>query len=215
MVVLVHGTRDSSASFRRAALLLEDLHVVLYDRRGQGRSRDVDLPTSFADHVDDLLDVIGDRPVSVVGHSWGGHVALAAAIRRPELVRSVGVFETSLLWFDWWSWQTKEAVLAFAARGWKGADPVELAQMRDEVEMIKSAPYDLSMLRVPCVMACGAESRAAEIASVVRAAEEFGAEQITIDAVTHYVHRSHPMSFAEFVRHVVDLRVPEDDPASE
>jgi pimeloyl-ACP methyl ester carboxylesterase len=215
VVVLVHGTRDSSASFRAAALLLEDLHVVLYDRRGQGRSRHLDQPTSFDDHVDDLLDVIGDRRVSVVGHSWGGHVALAAAIRRPELVRSVGVFETSLLWFDWWSRQTKEAVLAFAARGWNGADPAELAQMRGEVDMIRTAPYDLTMLRVPCVMACGADSRASEIASVVRAAEVFGAELITIDAVTHYAHRSHPISFAGFVRHVVDLQVPDDHRAAD
>ena len=210
----MHGTRDSSASFRATALLLEDIHVVLYDRRGQDRSRDHDGPASFADHVDDLLDVIGDRPVSVVGHSWGGHVALAAAIRRPELVRSVGVFETSLLWLDWWSRQTKDAVLAFAARGWNGADPVELAQMRDEVEMIQTAPYDLTMLRVPCVMACGADSRASEIASVMRAAEVYGAELITIDAATHYVHRSHPMSFAGFVRHVVGLRVSDGDQAS-
>jgi pimeloyl-ACP methyl ester carboxylesterase len=120
---LVHGTRDSSRSFRAVASLLEDLHVLLYDRRGQGRSRDLDAPGSFEDHVDDLLHVIDDRRVSVIGHSWGGHVALAAAIRRPDVVRSVGVFETFMLWLDWWSPKTKEAVLAFAARGWEGRIP--------------------------------------------------------------------------------------------
>jgi pimeloyl-ACP methyl ester carboxylesterase len=205
----VHGTRDSSRSFRAVASLLDDLNVVLYDRRGQGRSRDFDGPGSFDDHVDDLLNVIDDRQVSVIGHSWGGHVALAAAIRRPDLVRSVGVFETFLLWLDWWSPETKAAVLAFAARGWSGADPVDLAQTRSEVEMIQTAPYDLSLLRVPCAMACGADSRAYEIASVARAAETFGAQNVTIGGATHHVHRSHPERFAEFVRSVVALQRPE------
>jgi pimeloyl-ACP methyl ester carboxylesterase len=206
---LVHGTRDSSRSFRAVASLLEDLHVLLYDRRGQGRSRHLDAPGSFEDHVDDLLRVIDDRRVSVIGHSWGGHVALAAAIRRPDVVRSVGVFETFMLWLDWWSPKTKEAVLAFAARGWDGADPVDLVQTRAEVEMIQTAPYDLSRLRVPCAMACGADSRAYEIASVTRAAATFGAENVTIEGVTHHAHRSHPELFAEFVRLVVALRPPE------
>jgi pimeloyl-ACP methyl ester carboxylesterase len=205
----VHGTRDSSRSFRAVASLLDDLHVVLYDRRGQGRSRDVDGPGSFEDHVDDLLQVIDDRQVSVIGHSWGGQVALAAAIRRPDLVRSVGVFETFLVWLDWWSPETKEAVLAFAARGWSGADPVDLAQTRAEVEMIQTAPYDLRRLRVPCAMACGADSRSYEIASVTRAAETFGAQNVTIEGATHHVHRSHPELFAEFVRQVVALRRPD------
>ena len=90
VAVIVHGGRDRGESFIGVAEQASGLRVVTYDRRGYGESPSPTGPVPFDRHVDDLIGVIGDAPASVVGHSWGGHVALAAAIRRPDLVRSVG-----------------------------------------------------------------------------------------------------------------------------
>jgi pimeloyl-ACP methyl ester carboxylesterase len=101
LVVLVHGSLDRAASFTRVVRRLGDLHVVAYDRRGYHRSRSAGpVATTLADHVDDLLDVVGGRAAVVVGHSYGGVVALAAAARGTEQVVGVAAYEPPLPWLD-------------------------------------------------------------------------------------------------------------------
>jgi pimeloyl-ACP methyl ester carboxylesterase len=103
LVVLVHGTMDRSASFHRVMGALADCAVLAYDRRGYARSRfATPAATSVADHVDDLLALLDGRAAVVVGHSYGGDVALAAAQRRPDLVRSVAAFEAPMPWLPEW-----------------------------------------------------------------------------------------------------------------
>lgn len=107
-VVFVHGSLDRHTSFARLGSRVGDLtHVVAYDRRGYARSRHADPPPrGVADHVDDLAAVVdavaGSCPVVVLGHSYGGVVALAFAAARPELVRALVVFEPPLAWLEWW-----------------------------------------------------------------------------------------------------------------
>ncbi len=101
LVVLVHGSLDRSASFARVVRRLDDLHTVLYDRRGYHRSREVlPLNTTLDGHVDDLLTVIAGRPAVVIGHSYGGDVALGAALRGggPSTILSVAAYEPPMPW---------------------------------------------------------------------------------------------------------------------
>ncbi|MGA3147379.1 MAG: alpha/beta hydrolase [Acidimicrobiales bacterium] len=105
IVVLVHGSLDRSSSFARVLRRLDDLHTVVYDRRGyHGSRRAFPLNTTLAGHVDDLLEVIGGRPAVVVGHSYGGDVALGAALRHGNdgSIRSVGAYEPPMPWLDLW-----------------------------------------------------------------------------------------------------------------
>ena len=103
VVVLVHGSLDRGTSFARVVRRLPDLHVVTYDRRGYHRSRPVaPLATTLEDHVADLVAVVDGRPSVLVGHSYGGDVALGAAAEAPDAVRAVGVYEPPLPWSDWW-----------------------------------------------------------------------------------------------------------------
>lgn len=104
LVVLVHGSLDRSASFARVLRRLDDLHTVVYDRRGYHRSRDaLPLNTTLDGHVDDLLAVIGGRPAVVVGHSYGGDVALGAALRvGSSSILSVAAYEPPMPWLDVW-----------------------------------------------------------------------------------------------------------------
>ncbi len=104
LVVLIHGSLDRSASFARVLRRLDDLHTVIYDRRGYHRSRDaLPLNTTLDGHVDDLLDVIGDRPAVVVGHSYGGDIALGAAVRAGSpTILSVAAYEPPMPWLAVW-----------------------------------------------------------------------------------------------------------------
>ncbi len=100
-VVLVHGSLDRSASFARVVRRLPDMHTVVYDRRGYHRSRAaLPLHAGFDGHVDDLISIIDSQPAVVVGHSYGGDVALAAAL-RPESggsVLAVAAYEPPMPW---------------------------------------------------------------------------------------------------------------------
>jgi len=78
--------------------------------------------------VDDLVDVVrrapqAATPVVVVGHSYGGNVALATADRHPDLVSGVITFESPLSWMSWWP-GTGAGGTAIAWRG----DPEQAAE---------------------------------------------------------------------------------------
>ena len=102
IVVFVHGSMDRSTSFAKTDRRLAEAHVVRYDRRGYGRSLETGPAASLTEQVDDVLAVIAERPVTVVGHSLGGVIGLAAAARRPDLVRSVVAYEAPMAWREWW-----------------------------------------------------------------------------------------------------------------
>ncbi len=105
VVVLVHGSLDRSSSFARVLRRLDDLHTIVYDRRGYHGSRQaLPLNTTLAGHVDDLLEVIDGRPAVVVGHSYGGDVALGAALGGGSgtSIRGVGAYEPPMPWLDLW-----------------------------------------------------------------------------------------------------------------
>jgi pimeloyl-ACP methyl ester carboxylesterase len=100
-LVLVHGTTADHTTFREVAPLLgERRHVVAIDRRGRGASGDsIDTQGySIEREYDDLASVVhtiatlDGRPVDVLGHSYGGRIALGAA-RRSELMRRIVVYE--------------------------------------------------------------------------------------------------------------------------
>lgn len=87
-VMLVHGQPGSGADWDDVRLVLEQRRrVLVVDRPGYGRSRLA--PASMAENADMLADVALGRaaaPAVVVGHSYGGGVALLMAARRPEAV---------------------------------------------------------------------------------------------------------------------------------
>ncbi|RKN08358.1 alpha/beta fold hydrolase [Streptomyces radicis] len=102
VVVFLHGAFiDSLASFYftlAPAFAKAGYDVVLYDQRGHGRSERP--PTGyrvgdFTADLDALLDALDiDRPVHLVGNSFGGTVALDFAVRHPERAASALVIES-------------------------------------------------------------------------------------------------------------------------
>jgi len=127
-LVLVHGSLDRSAGLVKLARRLRHFTTVTrYDRRGYGRSRPSSGPFGMDEQVADLvalLDAVeSPRPVVIVGHSYGGNVALALADRHPGLVAGVVTYESPLSWMDWWPNGSSGA----AAVAWRH-DPEEAAE---------------------------------------------------------------------------------------
>ena len=90
-LILLHGQPGSPADWRPlTARLPAQLHAIAADRPGYGISR---LPAGgFAANaraVLDDLDARGITPAVLVGHSYGGGVALAAAALAPGRVEAV------------------------------------------------------------------------------------------------------------------------------
>ncbi len=88
-VLLVHGQPGSGSDWKRLArLLATDHRVVAPDRPGWGQ--DERPAASLADNASDLVAVVSstglEAPLTVVGHSLGGGIAIELALSRPDLV---------------------------------------------------------------------------------------------------------------------------------
>jgi pimeloyl-ACP methyl ester carboxylesterase len=99
--VLVHGLGGSSTNWTDTMGLLRDrLDCHAPDLPGFGRSpvpadRDYGLEAHAAAVVD-LIGSVADGPVHLLGNSLGGTVAVVAAARRPDLVRTLTLVSPAL-----------------------------------------------------------------------------------------------------------------------
>lgn len=100
-VLALHSSMSSKSQWRPLAATLDSRHaVVAVDLHGYGGHP---LPTHGKAHrledevafvAKQAIDALGSpEPMHVVGHSFGGAVALSLARTRPELVRSLTLYE--------------------------------------------------------------------------------------------------------------------------
>ncbi|MFN8110211.1 MAG: alpha/beta hydrolase [Thermoleophilia bacterium] len=97
-VVLLHGFPELAYSWRHQlpALAGAGFHAVAPDLRGYGGSDRPSTVEAYAvpalvGDVTGLIDALGEGPVHLVGHDWGGGLAWVTAALRPELVRSLSI----------------------------------------------------------------------------------------------------------------------------
>lgn len=99
-IVFSHGLLWSTELFEAQARdLAGEYRCIRYDHRGQGQSADdprrcIDMGTVTADAVA-LIETLAKPPVHFVGLSMGGFVGMRIGARRPELLRSLALLETS------------------------------------------------------------------------------------------------------------------------
>jgi pimeloyl-ACP methyl ester carboxylesterase len=102
-VLLIHGAfvADSFRPFLAEPKLAGDYRLITYRRRGYGGSGgSIDRsPVSAERQAADcagLLRWLGLQRAHIVGHSFGGCVALQLALDSPQLVRTLAVLEPAL-----------------------------------------------------------------------------------------------------------------------
>ncbi|WP_372526557.1 alpha/beta fold hydrolase [Piscinibacter sp.] len=100
-VVCLHSNASTSAQWRHlTATLAPSFHVLAVDSYGAGGSpewpsdRFITL-SDEADLVEPVLSKAG-LPFALVGHSYGAAVALIAALRNPDRVRAMALYEPTL-----------------------------------------------------------------------------------------------------------------------
>lgn len=95
-VVFIHGGfGGSEEAFAEQRDLADAYRLQFVDRRGYGNSPPA-ARLDFDSQAGDIAAVLGDG-AHLVGHSYGGLLALLAAARRPDAVRSLTVIEPPAL----------------------------------------------------------------------------------------------------------------------
>ncbi len=94
-VVFLHGGPGGThGAYLDALALADERAVILYDQLDSGRSDRPDDPgnwrvSRFVDELDTMARTLGVGRWHVVGHSWGGTVALEYGARRPDVLSSL------------------------------------------------------------------------------------------------------------------------------
>lgn len=238
-VALIHGSLDRSAGLLKLSRRLDgDSFVVRYDRRGYGRSIDVPGPFGMAEQVADLVTVLASvhdapQPWLLVGHSYGGNVALALADRRPDLVAGIVVYESPLSWEPWWPHDTAgadavawgndpaEAAERFMRRlvgdeRWDRLPPATRAARRREgpamvgelLDLRRAPPWTAARIGVPVLAMFGTSGREHHR----RAVAELGrilpdVEVVGVDGARHFGPNTHPDEVADEIRSFATRRV--------
>lgn len=135
-LIVIHGGPGADHAHLLSLRALADrYHVLFYDQRGTGlspREAAADQDYSIKQYVADLQAIAalhgGGRPVRVIGHSWGGMLAIAWAARHPEMASHIVAAEPGALRPESWrafarelnagpsAWQILQALPLFAGK---------------------------------------------------------------------------------------------------
>ncbi|HVE97764.1 MAG TPA: alpha/beta hydrolase [Mycobacteriales bacterium] len=134
-LVLLHGGLCDRRVWREQVDLLADRYTVItWDAPGCGESEDPPATFTLADYATclaGLLRRLDASPAHVVGHSWGGGLALQLAVDHPQTVRSL--------------------VVLGGYAGWRGSLPADEVErrLRKALDAAKALPGDFDPQSVP------------------------------------------------------------------
>jgi len=221
LVVFVHGVLDRGSSFRRVAEQLDgECRMRWYDRRGYGTSFGAaGAPSGVDGHVDDLLAVLDGQRAVLAAHSFGGVTALGAAVRAPDLVGALVLYETVTAWAPGWDDRVMRGVLGggdpeaagldlMLGHRWESLDADAKAQWQREAAAFvaeeRSAravtpPFDITELCVPVVYGASDPHIMAPVIDHLRTGSP-RVEVVPVSDAGHNAHRSAPDAYADLVR---------------
>ena len=229
IIVLIHGSMDRQAAFARMARLLSESHQVLtYDRRGYGKSVEQRGPFTVNEQVHDLKEVLEqfapNQSVVLIGHSFGGVVALSFAQRFPKLVDGLVIYESPMSWEPWWPKDSggSAAVAAsadpeFAAetfmrrfighRRWEALPDSTKNHRRSEGEALvgelgdirRTRPWDITLIQGPLMAGYGSLSKPHLQASAELLGNLPDCRVAKIEGAHHNAHSGAPEDFVELL----------------
>jgi pimeloyl-ACP methyl ester carboxylesterase len=228
LVVVIHGSMDRSAGMLKLSRRLDpDFRVLRYDRRGYGRSFPHPGPFTMDAQVTDLVGLLAGRRAVLIGHSYGGNVALSTADHHPDLVAGVAVYETPLSWESWWPGTTAGAIAVAEAgkpreaaeqfmrrmlgvRRWEELpERTRQARLDEGIAMVeeladlrRNRPWIADHITVPVVTSYGSLGAPHHHQGMQHAAAELGCPVVELAGCRHDAPLSHPDLFRT---EVVDL----------
>ena len=224
LVVLIHGSLDRSAGLLRISRQINrESQVIRFDRRGYAQNNDHLGPFTVAGNVVDVVNILDGREAILIGHSFGGNIALATAALLGNQIRAVSTYETPLSWFDWWPRNTaganslqvptSEAAEAFMIRligqkRWgllpettKDARRSEGPALTAELQSIReAAPWSVD--DISCPVLCGYGSRALEHhkkGALWLGENLHNARSVEIEGAGHGAPNSHSAAFTDLL----------------
>lgn len=222
LIVLIHGAMDRSASMLKLSRRLDhDFRVLRYDRRGYGNSVPSTGPFDMAAQRDDLAGLLAGRRAVLVGHSYGGNVALSLAATDPNAVAGVVVYEAPLPWEPWWPRRTaggsaikgaqfpEDAAEAFMRRligdqRWQQLpERTRLARRSEGVALVAeladlhaNRPWLPEAISVPVVVGVGSEAKEHHRAGTTFLADSIAnAELVRLEGCAHFAPTTAPDQF--------------------
>ncbi len=232
-VVMLHGMFIGSIAswyFSIAPVLASGRRVVMYDLRGHGLTERTGGGyglRAMAQHLDAVVDRFGGGgPVHLVGHSYGGAIALRYAVDRPGKVGRLAVVEAPLPVLTpehveamkskdgraavemMPPWQ-QHAFLTGGRRARRLADRgialLSETAMVEELLADPDIPDEVLAAYPGDVLLCYASETAARMTETLHRLARVmpGARPRVLDA-SHYLHRDAPAALAEVIREFLD-----------
>jgi pimeloyl-ACP methyl ester carboxylesterase len=229
VIVLIHGSMDRQAAFARMARLLStSSQVVTFDRRGYGKSVEQRGTFSVDEQVSDLDEIIGqfaaNQKVILVGHSFGGVVALAYAQRFVGSIAGLVIYESPMSWEPWWPKDSGGSAAVAAAddpeyaaetfmrrfighRRWEALPDSTKKQRRSEGEALvgelgdirRIRPWDIELVQGPLIAGFGSKSKPHLQASAELLGNLDDCRSIKIEGAHHNAHSASPDDFVELL----------------
>lgn len=151
-VIFIHGGPSGNATLFEGttaeALANKGFYVIVYDRRGEGRSKDDQATMTFKESFDDLLNIYklyGLNKANILGHSFGGIIATLFTNQYPQKVSSL-----TLAGALFSQQETYDHILKEAREKFKD-DPSKLKQITD----IQGLPKNSAEYRKSCYNIAG------------------------------------------------------------
>lgn len=234
-MLLLHGIGSSATSWQGQLMRLgADYALIAPDLRGYGESPDPAGPPSLDAVSDDLAALLSDAPAHIVGVSFGALAALALVRRRPQLVRSLVLSDTTLgratlppaerrAWVEGRYRLAAElqaragerareiaapgapaAVVDEIAANMRRARPAGYRYVTDIIAATDALPW-LETIAVPTLVVCGEHDTVVGFALSQTIAERIpGAQLVKIPGAGHQPNVERPAEFAAAVRAFVD-----------
>ncbi|MDQ3121388.1 MAG: alpha/beta hydrolase [Actinomycetota bacterium] len=94
-IVCLHGVTSHGRHFARLAEKLPGFHVQAPDLIGHGSSP-YEPPWDLETHAGAVVETVGAAPAILIGHSFGGRLALELAARAPKLVPKLVLLDPAI-----------------------------------------------------------------------------------------------------------------------
>lgn len=92
----LHGVTSHGRHFEQLAGRLQGYRILAPDLLGHGFSP-YEPPWDLESHCGAVVETVGDAPAVLVGHSFGGRIALELAARAPKLVPKLVLLDPAIL----------------------------------------------------------------------------------------------------------------------